>query len=179
MKILMICIISFSAIFTTGCSSVSTYNPNPEAFRLDSSQIPSVSTNSTVSLTNGQHSDEEVEIGKNGRITWNGNLSLWTDAAINQAERRLRAANVVLDENSQKTLKLAITEAELTYGWVMTRCIVNLEVETGNGDVYNFKGDQRSTSGIFYLPKITMDGAVSRAAVTMVNNPEILRYLNQ
>ncbi len=84
-----------------------------------------------------------------------------------------------MNENSQKTLDLAITEAELIYGWVMTRCIVNLEVKTGNGDVFNFKGNQRTTAGIVYLPKEAMDGAVSRAAVTMVNNPEILRYLNQ
>ncbi len=179
MKILMIGMITISTMLTVGCASVSTYNPNPEAFRLDSSQVPLISTNSAVSLTNGQHSNEEILIGKKGRITWKGNLRIWTDAAINQAARRLKAAGVVLNENGQKKLELTITEAELIYGWVMTRCIVNLKVKTGNGDVFNFKGDHRTTAGVVYLPKVAMDGAVSNAAVTMVTNPEILRYLNQ
>jgi len=179
MKILMIGIITISTLLAAGCASVSTYNPNPEAFSLDLSQIPEISTGSAVGLTNGQDSEEEVVIGKQGRLTWKGNLRIWTDAAINQAARRLKAAEVELNEKGEKKLELTITKAELIFGWVMTRSIVNLKVKTGNGDVFNFTGDHRATAGVVYLPKVAMDGAVSNAAATMVSSPEILRYLNQ
>ncbi len=68
MKILMIVMILFLTILTAGCGTVSTYNPNPEAFSLDSSQIPSVSVNSAVSLTNGEDSNEEIMIGSRGNL---------------------------------------------------------------------------------------------------------------
>jgi len=179
MKILTICMITILTVFSVGCASVSTYNPNPDAFELDPNQTPSISTNATVSLINGQPNNKDIAIGENGNVTWKGNLRIWTDAAINQSARRLKAANVVVSENSPKKLELAITKAELIFGWVMTRSIVNLEVKTGGGKVLNFKGDHRATAGIVYLPKVAMDGAVFNATINMLNDPEILRYLNQ
>ncbi|VAW61572.1 hypothetical protein MNBD_GAMMA08-1879, partial [hydrothermal vent metagenome] len=96
-----------------------------------------------------------------------------------QTTRRLKDANVIVNENSQKKLELTITKAELIFGWVMTRSTVNLEVKTGEGNVFNFTGDHRATAGIVYLPKVAIDGAVFNAAIVMLNDPRILRYLNQ
>lgn len=180
MKTLIILFIAISALLPTGCGPiVKNYNINPDAFSLNPEQVPEVYTASTVCLINGQTDTEDVIIGEGINLVWKGNLHIWTDAAINQAARRLTAANVALAENGQKKLELSITEAELILGSVMSRCIVNLKVKIEDGRIFNFKGDHRSTAGIVYLPQVAMDGAVSNAAISMVNDPDIVRYLNQ
>ena len=180
MNIQRVLFITAMLVLTTACGTViEKYNPNPVAFKLSNEQIPKISISSAVNIINDQPSEEDVLLREVGRIDWMGNLHAWTDAAINQAVRRLGPTKVSVTDDAQKTLKFSITKAELIYGSVMTRSIVNLRVITGDGIELNFSGDHRATAGIWHLPKVAMDGAVSNAAILAINDSNVLAYLSQ
>ena len=72
-----------------------------------------------------------------------------------------------------KELKLAITRVNLFWGAWAIRCILSLRVETGDGYIQEFEGNNASPSTLYRA----CDGAVTKAVAALLNDGQIRQYL--
>ena len=127
-----------------------------------------------VNVINAQDSTDEELIGQLGFHKYLANLHEWTDVAIKVLETELHDRNIVTNTEAEKTLKLAIIDANFYQGFASIRCKLDLRVETGEGDTMEFTGDNNSPWTLYRA----CGGAVVRAVAAMLNHPNILYYLN-
>jgi len=74
-----------------------------------------------------------------------GNEKSWTETAISLVKSELEKKGFVISDNANKELKLAITsKIQVIPVAFLTRCILYLRVETGNGYVKEFEGNNFS-----------------------------------
>lgn len=156
-----------------GCTTTVHYKPKASTFKIDS--ISEFLSNKSVSLNNNQSSTLDVLVLTNGRLYVYGNLNEWTNSAIDITQRELVKRNMAIDEGATKMLKLSIETAKGTPGTWVIRCETRLRVETGEGYVNTYIGDNRSPATIYRAA----DGAVMRAVANMLRDPKIIDYLKK
>ena len=103
---------------------------------------------------------------------WWGNLKMWTDTAVGLTKSELEKREVAVIEGLSKTLKLSITRANLVWKFRVVECMLNLNVETGDGYAVNFEVTNASTD--LYD---SCDGAVTKAVAAMFCDDGIRNYL--
>ena len=147
--------------------------PNASTFKLDA--ITEFSAKNNISLVNSQKSTKDVLFATQAGDKFYGNLQKWTDTAIEITERELskREMNVVKD--APKSLKLSIETVKGTLGFWVSRCEITLRVETSNGYVNTYIGDNRSPAHM----NRAADGAVMRSVAEMLRDKEIIEYLKK
>lgn len=97
--------------------------------------------------------------------------------AIEIAERELSARGLTVTPQGGKRLTLSITGARYLTGWVKLRAEIDLEVVTGDG--YRASYTSANSSVMFAVPKRKLDGAMMRAVVELLKDPEIVSYLRR
>jgi hypothetical protein len=152
----------------SGCAIV------PNAAAPDPNLVPDIPQGATVTLLNGQTSDQTVPIGSLAFYgQQEGNLHVWTDDVISVMKSTLEQKNVKVNENSAKSLKISITKAELKdWGGVAFDCDVTFDVTLGNGTVLTLDGDDHGWKFVY-----ACDGAVTAAALKVLTDNRILHYL--
>jgi hypothetical protein len=159
--------------FVAGCTRY--YNPTETTFPINESMVPAFSGKGTITIENMQpHGKEFVLVSQSG-ATWKGDLGKWTDTAVNYLVLELTKRNLVVTGTAQKNMKISITDANAIFATWVIRCKLNLRVETGDGYVREFEGNNTSPGTLFRAA----DGAVMKAVVAALNDPEIVAYLEK
>jgi hypothetical protein len=78
-----------------------------------------------------------------------------------------------LATDAPKSLKLSIEEIKGTFDFWTIRCETRLRVETGDGYVNTYFGDNRSPATLYRAA----DGSVMRAVAEMLRDRKIVEYL--
>ena len=151
-----------------------THRVSVEQYPMKEGMVTSSLGEGPVNVINAQDSVGEELIGQLGFHKYLANLQEWTDIAIKVLETELHDRNIVTNTEAEKTLKLAITDANFYQGAFAIRCKLDLRVETGEGDTMEFTGDNNSPWTLYRA----CGGAVVRAVAAMLNHPNILYYLN-
>jgi hypothetical protein len=151
----------------TACASP--YTPSPDR---PFEAITEFRSSAHVALVNAQPDDEPH---KTNRIL--ANYKEWTDVAIQIAERELVERGVTIDPAATRVLRLAITDAETTVGFVKIRTEIRMDVETGAGQRSTYTGINSSAMAA-NIPR-QIDGAMMRVVVEMLKDPRIVDYLKE
>ena len=168
--------------FLGGCGpQIHHYIPRSSTFKFDS--IDEFSSNHSISFVNSQTSSDDMTFATRGKHKFLCNLQKWTDTAIEITQRELKSRGMNVAPNAPKSLKLSIETAQGTLqgrlqGTVVfwdVRCEVYLKVETGEGYVNSYLGDNRSPWDLYRAT----DGAVMRAVAEMLRDKEIVAYLKK
>ena len=165
----------FSMLLVTvgGCTQY--YNPTETTFPINEKMVPSFAGKGTIVIENMQpHGKEFVLVSQSGS-TWKGDLGKWTDTAVNYLKLELTKRNLVVTDTAPKKLRVGITHANAIFGAWVIRCKLNMRVETGDGYVREFEGNNTSPGTLFRAA----DGAVMRAVVAALNDPDIVSYLKK
>jgi hypothetical protein len=103
-----------------------------------------------------------------------GDLSQWTNVAVQVLAEELTASGMVVTDASARSLRLAVTNAEVgvTGGGFAFKCRVTLRVESGDGVHSAFVGERASWS---YLK--VCDAGISEAVANMLRDETVLAYL--
>jgi len=166
-------VFSILLIAVAGCTQY--YNPTEKTFPINEKMVPGFAGKGTIAIINMQpHGTEFVLVSQSGS-TWKGDLGKWTDTAVNYIEIELTKRNLVITDSGQKRLKVGITHANAIFGAWVIGCKLNLRVETGDGYVREFEGNNTSPGTLFRAA----DGAVMRAVVAALNDPAIVSYLEK
>ena len=145
----------------------------PKQYPIRPDMVPEFRGSQTVTIINAQASSEEVLIGSQGMYKWMADLQKWTDTAVGLLKTELEKRGIPVTAGAHKELRLAITRANLFWGAATIRCILYLNVETGDGYTREFQGNNASGWTLYRA----CDGAVTRAVTAMLNDDKILGYL--
>ena len=162
-------VITAQLIVFLGC----THYYVPRQYPLKLEMIPEFKGNQPIGIQNAYTASNIVFLGSQGGHKWMGDLQKWTDTAVGLLKAELGKRNVVATENTQKELKLTVTNAKVYFGFSVIRCIVYLKVETGDGYTREFEGNNPSPWTLYRA----CDGAITRAVAAMLNDDMILNYI--
>jgi hypothetical protein len=151
-----------------------THRVSVEQYPMKEGMVTSSLGEGPVNVINAQDSVGEELIGQIGFDKYLANLQEWTDIAIKVLKTELNDRNIMTNTEAEKTLKLAITDANFYQAAFAIRCKLDLRVEIGYGDTMEFTGDNNSPWTLYRA----CGGAVVRAVAAMLNHPNILYYLN-
>ena len=174
MKLMWMSLVLLLFLFVlAGCTRY--YNPVETTFPINEGMVPAFTGKGTISIENMQpHGKEFILVSQSGS-TWKGDFGKWTDTAVNYLTLELTKRNLVVTGTGQKNLKVSITDANAIFATWVIRCKLNLRVETGDGYVREFEGNNTSPATLFRA----VDGAVMKAVVAALNDRGIVDYLQK
>jgi hypothetical protein len=156
---------------TVGCTHH--YVPNAKTFKLD--DIQEFSSTNYIWLENAQTDSEDLLFATNMGHKFFGNLKGWTETAMAITERELTKRGMLVTANTAKRLKLSVNSIKGTFGFAVVRVETTLIVETSDGYINTYVGDNRSPATIYRAA----DGAVMRAVAEMLRDSKIVDYLTK
>lgn len=104
---------------------------------------------------------------------WWADLWMWTDAARRLFQLELEKRDVEITDAATKRLNIRVTCARVIWQFHLIRCIMHIEVETGDGNIVDFTVNYATTT--LYD---ACNGAVTCAIADILNNPIIITYLS-
>lgn len=164
-----LCMILILLFFTFGC----THYYVPREYPVRPGMVPDFSSNNSVKVINAYSSGKIVFMGAGGIHKWMGDLRLWTDTSIKVLKNELQLKKISVTGESSKELRVAVTHANIYFGFSSIRCILSLKVDTGDGYSKEFEGNNTSPWTLYRA----CDGAVTKAVELMLNDEEILNYI--
>lgn len=124
-----------------------------------------------VALVNTQNDTFPHPLGKYTH-TWTANLRLWTDTAIGVLESELERKDVTVKGDAKKMLMLAVTHAELLWGFRVVECSVGLQVVTRDGHIATYEVTTKSID-----INDSCNSAATTAVAKMFDDDKIRKYL--
>ena len=170
-RIFKIIVIFVLLIAFMGCSKV--YKPSQ--YPLKTGMIPEFRGGQPVNILNVQTNTRKIMLCREGYTNVYGNLHDWTETAVGLLKTELEKRDIVVAEDAPKVLKLAVNKANIYPGFCSMRCILYLKVETGDGYIAEFEGNNLSP----WDYKRASSGAMTRAVGAMLNDNKILNYLKE
>lgn len=163
------------AILLSGCAINHHYTPKPDTHKLD--PITQEFTSSiSLSLINDQEDETEHLYRKAGAHRYHVNYNKWTDVAIQVLSRELAARNATIDENADKSIKLAVVSVQLiSHAWTV-ETLITLDAKLSDGYTSSYVG-RNSVTGFAYSYTRQTDGAIMRAVAAMLNDPKIVEFV--
>jgi uncharacterized lipoprotein YajG len=158
-------------VLLSGCAHH--YDPKSTTFTLDA--IHEFTSSHTITLVNANTSDEKILYATNMGHKFYGNPKNWTEAAMAITSRELSSRGMKVSEGANKSLKMTVESMKGTFGAFVIRCEMDLKVETGDGYVKTYRGDNRSPATLYRA----VDGAVMRSVTQMLRDEKIIAYLTK
>ena len=159
------------SLSSTGCR----HHYIPDLDRIPTEEFPPYQSSNSVSLLNGHPpiTEESILFTRVTRVY--GNLFDMTEAAIQVGTRELRRREMVISPDSSRSLTLSINEVEFGGTSSTVHTNVSMHVESGSGSSQVFVG--KNWSVLVGSLDRQIDGAIMRAVVAMLSDPEIISYL--
>lgn len=147
------------------------YTPNPSTNKMD--PIIEFSSNAEIALINNQPKVDEVLY--NSMFNLHANYNKWTDVAIQIIDREITKRGMKVAAPAPKSMKVAVTYAKTDVG-INVKTEIIMAVETDSGYKKEYVGKNVSYGGGNVMRQT--DGALMRVVAAMLNDPEIIKFLN-
>ena len=165
-------------LIVLACLVGRTHNFNVKPFPIKPDLLPKLNIQKPVQIVNAQDQGKNNIFKSGAGSKWIGDLGLWTEGAVELVKLVLNKQNANLSDAADKTIKLAITAGKLTTEFAGIRCVVQLDVEAGNGYTQTYEGNHRNSSPIAeQTRRYAGAGAVTKAVTELLNDRNIIRYL--
>ena len=146
----------------------------PVVYPLKDGMAPAFSGDNNIMLINENPPGELFSsLGNLGPYQWYGDLKRWTDTATSLIRIELEQRGFEINDRNPKVLKLSIQRATVHQRNFQVRAIVYLTVETGDGYIHEYVGDNASGWSLYRA----CSGAVSRAVGVMLSDKKIITYV--
>ncbi len=135
-----------------------------------------------VSLINAQTPGTKNVFLSSPAIDWVGDLSDWTEQAIELLRYELQKRNVTVAPDAAKKLHLSVVGGTLrSEVMVGVRCIIKLKVTAGNGYSKEFEGNNIHRASPFGEMARFYAGAnaLTEAVIALLNDDAIIQYLQE
>ncbi len=129
----------------------------------------------SVSLINVQPNDDQYLIAHLGPHKYYGSLNQLTEAIVKQLKKELRKHNITVSPGASKTIELKVVKTDFIRGVWKVRANLDVNLKTGNNYTKNiFASNSTPTTA-----DQAFDGAVALTVIDILNNPDILAYLQE
>lgn len=154
-----------------GCEGTRRVVTSPASFGVQEEAGPKLRAGQSIAVRNA-YATETVAIVYQGALTWEADLQAFTDSAAGMLARYLATQGIHAGGIKSITLRVANMQARLR-GLISTADVV-LEAELGDGAKKEFRASYRTQNGFQWA----MDGAVSVAVTNLLNDPQVIAYVN-
>ena len=147
-----------------------------EKYPVDRKMLPDFSSKNAISITNQQLNKKEVKFSTNRNHNYLGNLSQFTDVAIETLEGELKNQGIIVENTADKKIGIAVTKIDIQANeWSGFWCESIVKVETGDG--YKAEIDGHDSNAWILFPCI--HGALNHAVVAVLNDDKVIEYLKR
>jgi len=157
--------------FLSGC----TINYIPKKYPIKSNAIPHFTSLKPITIINAlKGCPKEVIVGVADPYTHVGDLSSYTQTAVDLLVSELEKKNIPTLENGKKVIRLEVLKASLFYSGFTYKTNIILKAEIGSG--YDREYHVINSSGLYDR---SIDGAVTKSVTALLNDPQIIAYIEK
>ena len=129
----------------------------------------------SVALINAQPNDDQYLIAHLGHHKYYGSLNQLTEAIVKQLKKELRKRDITVSPDASKTIELKVVKTDFIRGVWKVRANLEVNLKAGNNYTKNiFASNSTPTTA-----DQAFDGAVALTVIDILNNPNILAYLQE
>ena len=163
-------------LFLTGCSTMNDYvwSEYPIARERISPQA-SFAQGKEVSIIAGKSDNTKVYLGRAGGDEYYGSMQVLADAIAVQLTAELQLKGVRTTNKSGKSLEITVTRINYDEGMWKFAAIIDVAVKFGNGKTKPYTVRNSSPASI---PRI-YNGVVALSVVQIINDAEVIKYINE
>jgi hypothetical protein len=156
-------------LILAGCATSHVANEVP----LDPNRIPPFKPKGSVNLINAQRSSKIHSIFLSN-LTVRVNYNQYTEIVLSLVKNELRNKGVQVSRYGSKEIEVAVVDLQILPAAGTFRCFINYTVRTGDGYMHG-----NEAVGASWNYQTAIDAAVASAAVGVLNNENVLDYLEK
>ena len=163
-------------VFLASCAAVGNYNPDP---KIAIGLVEGINVTNAIKINNLQPSSKEHLLNFRGIIV---NYKTFTQALVTALEMEYKRNNVIVNDSTERELKVAVTKIEMSQGGMGFRAYIFAEVKFGNKSIEKFDVTRASYGSplmINHFPTKPLDAAFKELVTEIINNKNIQDYINK
>lgn len=157
-----------------GCSK----QVKPDLLKVDDvSELPKINTTHSIKIIpNYVDKDKNFKLCGNGIISFSAHPNDLTDTAKDSLTEMLKLEKINISEQGDKTITIAVTQADCADLGVMLKLSVTLSVKTGDNKTIEFNNDQKVGPNLHFIDA-GVNASIRRALNDILENDSIVKYL--
>ena len=163
-------------VILTGCTIKHDYvwNEYPIAPERISSQS-GFTVGQEISIIKGKSNDSKIILGNVGAHQYYGSEQSLTDGIVDQLAKELQNQRLEIKNPADKSLEITVNRSKFERGMWRIAASLDFSVKFGDGKtkLYTVRNSSPSTVDQTY------NGAVALAVLEIINDPEVLTYINE
>jgi hypothetical protein len=128
-----------------------------------------------ISIIKGKSDQSKVFLGNVGAHKYYGNLQLLTDGIVDQLSKEMRNRHVQIKNEAKKSLEITVNRVNFEQGMWKIATTMELTAKFGNGKTKSYTVRNSSPATV----DRTYDGVVAIAVIELINDTELLTYVNE
>ena len=139
-----------------------------------SSQV-SFTEGKEIGIIRGKSDDSKIFLGKVSAHQYYGSEQSLTDGIVDQLVKEMRNKRLEIKDTAEKSIEITVNRSNFEQGtWKIAASIV-FTVKFGNGKIKPYTVRNSSPTTV----DRTYNGAVALAVIKIINDPEVLTYINE
>lgn len=138
------------------------------------SSCNSFSEGNEIRIMTGKSNNSKILLGSVGAHEYYGSNQMLTDGIVTQLINVMRTKRLRIDSTAEKSLEVAVTRSHFERGMWKIAAALEFTIKFGNGKSKSYT--VRNTSPL--TVDRTYNGAVALAVIEIMNDPDILTYIN-
>ncbi len=169
-------IILILILVITGCARKHDYvwNEYPITPGRISSQI-SFTEGQKIRILKGKSNDLKIFLGNVGPHQYYGSEQSLTDGIVDQLVKEMRNKGLLTNNTAEKSLEITVNRSNFRRGMWKLAATLEFTVKFGNGKTKSYTVRNSSPDTVYR----TYNGAVALAVIEIINDPEVLTYINE
>lgn len=128
-----------------------------------------------ISIIKGKSDHSTIFLGNVGAHKYYGSLQSLTDGIVDQLSKEMQNRHLEIKNEAKKSLEITVNRADFEQGMWKIAATIEVTVKFGNGKTkfYTIRNSSPATVDRTY------DGVVAIAVIKLINDTEILTYINE
>ena len=128
-----------------------------------------------ISIIKGKSNDSIIFLGNVGAHQYYGSEQSLTDGIVDQLAMELRKQQLEIKDAADKSLEITVNRSKFERGMWRIAATLDFTVKFGNEKIKSYTVRNSSPSTVDQ----TYNGAVALAVLEIINDPEVLTYINE
>jgi hypothetical protein len=163
-------------LFFTGCTIKHDYVW--KEYPLAPEQVPSQNSfteGKEIRIIKGRSDDSKIFFGQVNAHYYEGSEQALTDGIVDQLVKEMRKKRLEIKNTAEKSLEIAVNHSNLEHGGWRIAVTLEFTVKFGNGKTKLYTVRNLCPAIVYRA----YNGAVALAVIEIINDPEVLTYINE
>ncbi len=147
-------------------------------YPITSDRVPSqnsITEGREIRIIKGKSDNSKIFLGRVGAHHYYGSEQSLTDGIADQLAKELQKKNLVINNTSEKSLEIEVNYSNFEQGTWKIAVTLEFTVKFGNGKTKSYTVRNSSPTSV----DRTYNGAVALAVIEIINDQEVLTYINE